>query len=225
MDNRISELESIIHNLERLSDDRDLNDMEMARLNAANSLLHLWLIRRERTWRQRARTYGFNMKDHNTKFFHTSTLFRRKKNEIIQTNINARSVNGVSNLKSEIRSYFAQRFSQEQVPTFDFTLDNHPKITEAQSGFLEATPSREEVKNVVWACGTDKAPGFNGYNFKFIREMLDVIKEEIYEFVLEFFVFGCTARHLNVTWVTLIPKVVNPTSIDDYRPISMVGAL
>ena len=47
MDNKISELESVIHGLERTSDDRDLNDMELARLNATNSLLHQWLIRRE----------------------------------------------------------------------------------------------------------------------------------------------------------------------------------
>ena len=171
MDNRISDMESVIHDLERSSDERELDDMERARLNAAYSVLHQWLIRREQIWRQRARTYGFNMKDHNMKFFHASTVFRRKKNEIIQTKINGRSVQGVSNLKSKIRNYFAERFAQEQVPAFDFSMDEHPKISEAQSKFLEAIPSREEIKIVVWACGIDKAPGFDGYNFKFIREM------------------------------------------------------
>ena len=83
MDNRISELEAVIHDLESLSDDKDLNDMERARLNATNSLIHLWLITREMMWRQKARTYGFNMKDRNKRFFHASTIFRRKKNEII----------------------------------------------------------------------------------------------------------------------------------------------
>ena len=78
MDNKISELESVINDLERRSDDRDLNEMERARLNAANSLLHQWLIKRERVWRQRARFYGFNLKDHNTKIFHASTIFKKK---------------------------------------------------------------------------------------------------------------------------------------------------
>ena len=78
MDNKISELETAIHSLERISDDKELNNMETARLKAANSLLHLWLIRRERVWRQRAITFGFNMKDHNTKFFHASTSFIKK---------------------------------------------------------------------------------------------------------------------------------------------------
>ena len=76
-----------------------------------------------------------------------------------------------------------------------------------------------------WACGVDKAPGFNGYNFKFIREMWEVINEEIYEFVQSFFQCRVSLRSIYITWVTLVPKVEDPTSIDQYRPISMVGAL
>ena len=40
-----------------------------------------------------------------------------------------------------------------------------------------------------------------------------------------FFVNGSSVSHLNITWVALIPKSGSPTSIEDYRPISMVGAL
>ena len=40
MDNKIAELESDIHELKSRCDDRDLNEMERARLNVANSLLH-----------------------------------------------------------------------------------------------------------------------------------------------------------------------------------------
>ena len=147
MDNKFSELESVIHNLERVSDVRDI--IELTKLNAATSILHKWLIRRERVWRQRARFYGFNMKDHNTKFFHASIIFKKKKNEIIQTNINGKAVLGVSNLKYKVRKCLAQRFKQELVPNFDFSLDNHPKITVTQVEFLEKIPSTEEVKQVV----------------------------------------------------------------------------
>ena len=30
---------------------------------------------------------------------------------------------------------------------------------------------------------------------------------------------------MNITWVTLIPKVENPASIENFRPISMVGSI
>ena len=225
IDKKIADLEVVIHDLERKGEDRVLDSVEMARLKAASSILHQWLIRRERVWRQKARTYGFNIKDHNMKFFHASTIFKRKKNEISQVIIDGRRVAGVANLKEGIRNHFRHRFAQDQIPGFDFDLKNHPKVSSEQVLLLEATPSREEIKKAVWACGIDKAPGFDGFNFKFIREMWEVLEDEIYESVLEFFISGHSVRHLNVTWVTLIPKRENPTDIDDYRPISMVGAL
>ena len=131
----------------------------------------------------------------------------------------------MANLKEEIRNHFAQAFAQNHVPDFDFNMDNHPKITEAQASFLETIPSREELKAAVWACGIDKALGFDGFNFKFIREMWDEWKEDIYEAVMDFLIRGHSIRHLNITWVKLIPKVNNPTSIEEFRPISMVGAI
>ena len=171
MDNKIAELELVIHELERKSETGMLDNMEMARLNAANSLLHQWLIRRERIWRQRARSYGFNMKDQNTKCFHAATLFRKKKQEISRLKINLREVGGTQNLKEKVRDYFVNRYAQVTTPEFDFNMDTHPKISQLQAQSLEIIPSREEIKNAVWACGVDKAPGFDGFNFRFIREM------------------------------------------------------
>ena len=55
--------------------------------------------------------------------------------------------------------------------------------------------------------------------------MWEEIREEIFETVTEFFITGVSLRHLNVTWFSLIPKVENPTAIEDFRPISMVGSL
>ena len=225
LDIRIRDLESAIHQLEQMSDQRPLSDIEKARLVAAQSTLQSYLIRRERIWRQKARTYGFKMKDHNTKFFHASTLFRRKKNEILKIKINGRCIQGISNLKAGIRHFFSQQFIQEELPSFDFDLEQHTRISDQQSILLESYPSREEVKNAVWACGVDKAPGYDGFNFKFLRQMWETIKEEIYDFVLSFFNNELSMSNINIAWVTLIPKTDNPTSIDEYRPISMVGAL
>ena len=51
------------------------------------------------------------------------------------------------------------------------------------------------------------------------------MKEEIFDTVMQFFRDGGSLRHLNVTWVTLIQKVENPTTIEEFRPISMVGSI
>lgn len=104
---KLSEVETVIHELEKLGDGRVPNDIRKARLIAAQNHLQAWLIRREMFWKQKARSYGISLKDHNTKFFHASTLFRRKKNEIVQIKTNGRNVHSVSSLKTEIRDYFA----------------------------------------------------------------------------------------------------------------------
>ena len=142
MDNKIADLEMVIHELERKGERRMLDNIDMARLNATNNMLHQWLIRRERIWRQRARSYGFNMKDQNTKFFHAATLFKKKKQEITKIKINDRLIGGTQNIKEKVREFFVKRFAQEAKPEFDFDIDNHIKISEAQARNLEIIPSR-----------------------------------------------------------------------------------
>ncbi|XP_057545956.1 uncharacterized protein LOC130824951 [Amaranthus tricolor] len=51
------------------------------------------------------------------------------------------------------------------------------------------------------------------------------MKEDIFDTVTQFFRVEGSLRHLNVTWVTLIPKKDSPTDIEDFRPISMVGCI
>lgn len=126
-------------------------------------------------------------------------MMRRKRNEIVHLEINGKSVNGVEALKQEIHKYFASRFSQRVYPDIDFEMGNHAKVSEVQARALEILPSREEVKQAVWDCGIDKAPGFDGFNFKFIREMWEDIKEDIYDFVISFLEHGDVARAINVT--------------------------
>lgn len=82
------------------------------------------------------------MKDHNTKFFHASTIIRRKRNEITQLKIDGRMVSGVPSLKSAINSYFSGHFTQDSTPMLDFDLGNHVVLTDEQNRFLEENPSR-----------------------------------------------------------------------------------
>lgn len=87
MESKISGLERVIHELQKIGEVWQLDNLESARLSAAQNHLQSWLIRRERIWRQKARAYGFSSKDHNTKFFHANTILRRKRNEIAHLEI------------------------------------------------------------------------------------------------------------------------------------------
>lgn len=83
----------------------------------------------------------------------------------------------------------------------------------------------EEVKEAVWGCGSEKSPGPDGFNFKFIKKFWPTIKPDILRFLDEFYVNGCFPKGSNVSFIALIPKVADPQSLHDYRHISLIGCV
>ena len=70
----------------------------------------------------------------------------------------------------------------------------------------------------------DKAPGPDGFSIHFYRVCWPVIKQDLLRMITSFLrkakVGGCT----NSTFLSLIPKEVNPASFDRFRPISLCNA-
>lgn len=64
---------------------------------------------------------------------------------------------------------------------------------------LEDCPTLDKIKIVVWACGTDKAIGYNVFNFKFFTEMWDEISADVFRFIQDFLETGITPSMVNVT--------------------------
>nr|GEW66114.1 RNA-directed DNA polymerase, eukaryota [Tanacetum cinerariifolium] len=55
---------------------------------------------------------------------------------------------------------------------------------------LERTVSIEEIKRVVWDCGTNKYPGPDGFTFEFFRRYWKFLENDISVAVMEFFFSG-----------------------------------
>ncbi|XP_076953170.1 uncharacterized protein LOC143627172 [Bidens hawaiensis] len=82
-----------------------------------------------------------------------------------------------------------------------------------------------EIKEAVWDCHSDRAPGPDGYNFKFLKRFWNSLQGDFVKVFNEFFdaqsfSFGCLA-----SFIALIAKVKNPVSLGEFRPISVVGCL
>ncbi|GKE09787.1 RNA-directed DNA polymerase, eukaryota, partial [Tanacetum coccineum] len=89
---------------------------------------------------------------------------------------------------------------------------------------LEGDFSIEEIKKAVWDCGSDKSPSPDGFTFDFFKRFWRLLEYDIVEAVRFFhrtekFPIGC-----NASFITLIPKVVDPIFIKDYRLISLIGS-
>ena len=87
-------------------------------------------------------------------------------------------------------------------------------------GFLEV-----EVKVAVWLCEESKSPGPNDFNFNFIKSNWETLKKDIMEVVYLFQESGSFPKGCNSPFIVLVPKVKDPIMIDQFRPISLVGAL
>jgi len=91
---------------------------------------------------------------------------------------------------------------------------------------LVADFTEDEVKEAVWQCEGSKSPSPNGFNFNFIKSDWDTFKKDIVEAVHFFFQkSGCILKGCNASFIALVPKVKDPNTLDQFRPISLVGAI
>ncbi|GJS33128.1 putative RNA-directed DNA polymerase, eukaryota, reverse transcriptase zinc-binding domain protein [Tanacetum coccineum] len=97
------------------------------------------------------------------------------------------------------------------------------RLSIAKRDFLESMVSMDEIKAAVWDCGSQKAPGPDGYSFMFIKKFWDLLKHDIQSFVVYFFSNATFPQGSNSAFIMLILKVSNPLLIKDYRPISLIG--
>lgn len=65
-----------------------------------------------------------------------------------------------------------------------------------------------------------KAPGMESYNNHFFKSAWHIIKDDLYKAVIEFITTKKMHKEVNVTFITLVPKVSVPASVGDFRPIA-----
>lgn len=78
---------------------------------------------------------------------------------------------------------------------------------------------------MIWCCGNDKAPGPDGFTFKFLKNYWDLIKGDVIMLVKDFESSGILAKGCNSSFISLIPNSNDPLYLKDYRPINLVGCL
>ncbi|GKC72794.1 hypothetical protein Tco_1118677, partial [Tanacetum coccineum] len=105
-----------------------------------------------------------------------------------------------------------QRFNGIQL-TLNVDMPNMLSPTQRDS--LDIQFSHDEIKRAVWDCGGDRAPGPDGFTFKFIMSFWDLIKDDVARFVNEFFFTSLIPKGCTSSFIALIPKVSNARNILD----------
>jgi len=85
--------------------------------------------------------------------------------------------------------------------------------------------TNDDIKNALFSIPDSKSPGPDGYNALFFKKSWPLIGVDFIAAVRYFFSHNSLPRCVNATRVALVPKIENPSCLNDYRPISCCNVL
>lgn len=174
-------------------------------------------------WHQRSRVNWLKMGDKNTRFFHLSTVHRRQRNQVAKL----KDENGIWQVDKEyiagiIKGHFEKLYSPPPTRDTEAIISLVDTVVSSEMNTALTKPvTREEVKAATFQMGALKAPGSDGFPGLFYQKYWHVVGEDVFNAARNFFEGGYLLKEMNHTNVTLIPKVTNPESMGQFRPISL----
>jgi hypothetical protein len=91
-------------------------------------------------------------------------------------------------------------------------------------GDLERPFSKEEIDKIITNLLNNKSPGPDGFNGEFMKKCWSLIAVDFYKLCEDFFEGNVCLRSINTSYITLVPKIDSPTSVGDFRPISLLNS-
>ena len=85
--------------------------------------------------------------------------------------------------------------------------------------------SKEDLLVVMNTFQKGKSPEPDGWPIEFYLGFFDILGKDILSVVEESRINGHIHEPFNATFIALIPKLDNPTSFDDFRPISLCNCI
>ncbi|XP_019240114.1 PREDICTED: uncharacterized protein LOC109220105 [Nicotiana attenuata] len=200
-----------------------LEEMNRERLHKVKAEMIKYLAVEEEFWKQKAGMLWFKDGDRNTKFFHAQVRGRRKKLQLrrIQNNMGI-WIEEEEQIAEEAVSFYKDQFTESVVPSTFHIIDHVPTLVEEeQNARLTELPTKEEVRKAVYGLNGDSAGGPDGFTGAFYHTCWDIVGEDIYAMVLQFFCGQQLPKCVTHTNLVLLPKKKEVTTFSDLRPISL----
>jgi hypothetical protein len=174
---------------------------------------------------QRSRSRWLKEGDANTGYFHSCVASRKRCNAMPALRIGDRWVEKPLEVRGEVVEFFKNHFveaswSRPQLDGVEF-----PTISPLQVEGLVKPFTVEEVRGVVEDSDGNKSPGPDGFNFAFLKSAWEVICGDVMGFMNEFHVNASLPKAFSSYFIALIPKILNPQALGDFRPISLLGCV
>lgn len=95
------------------------------------------------------------------------------------------------------------------------------KVSNDDNSQLSQIPSTDEICKAIQELSPDSSPGIDGYTGYLNMHCWDIICEDLSAVITGFFLGDHLFKGISSTTFILIPKVQDPNSLSQYRPISL----
>ncbi|KAL0295577.1 UNVERIFIED_CONTAM: hypothetical protein Sangu_3194400, partial [Sesamum angustifolium] len=176
----------------------------------------------ETFWRQKAGIRWAKDGERNTRYFHSLVQKRRFRGTIFGIQHEGEYLTDPIAIKDSAVSFFQRLLTAE--PVFPEEMDSEhleDGLTDEDRRFLCVMPTLEEVREAVFNIDPDSVAGPDGFGAVFFHTCWEIIAEDVFGVVTEFFRGGKMPKGFTATTISLIPKTASPTCWSEYRPISL----
>lgn len=126
-------------------------------------------------------------------------------------------------IKKAVFEHFSKHFSCKKLEKIFFVKHVVPPLlSEQDNSLLTRLPTRDEVEHSLHDCNSEKPPRPDGMNAGVLKHLWNLIQDEMFKCILNFFRTGSLPGGMNSSFITLIPKIDQPLQVKDYRPISLI---
>lgn len=105
------------------------------------------------------------------------------------------------------------------------TYITYPIIEIKDMQWLDEQVSHVEVKNAVFFLNLSKALGPDGFPTGFYQQLWDIVGKKVCDFVIEVWMNSSEIAKVNETDIFLIPKVMQPQTINQFWPIFLCNEI
>ncbi|XP_015950349.1 uncharacterized protein LOC107475230 [Arachis duranensis] len=176
---------------------------------------------------QKSRQNWIVDRDRNTRYYHTKTAIRRKKNRILKLRkSDGQWCDQQERVMEMVMNFFKALYQEENGNcTFLNTIFTFPELRKDLKDVLSIPPSYTQIQKALFDIRSLKVLREDGFPALFYKENWNVIKGSFIPFILQLWHNPRIIESINQTLVTLIPKVPNPEFVSQFRPIALVMLL
>jgi hypothetical protein len=221
--NILNEKLALLDDLKKANGDGHLGD----HLQSVEKEVDELLVQDEVYWRQRSRATWLAVGNKNTKFFHQYASHCKKKNQVVGLKDDmGRWHTDDAEVGHLMESYSHTLFTTSNSQHMEQVLESVKRRVTPDINYQLCLPfSGLEVYQAVFQMHPSKSSGPDDMSCFFFQTFWHNVGEDVIAAVLSVLNSGYFFQKINFTYIVLIPKIPNPRTVADFRPISLCNVV